>query len=171
MDNEEARYPPAHELLAKYGASYKLTLAGGNCTVLLADVVSFSALSRRDRDRQISRPETLEILQTTLGPLTQQYYLEDRGDGFLIVVQPQVPTAEVMKLVLTELPVKLQVHNRAHLEARIPLGIIVSESAYQNAARQGLGFTGASELTRIEVNKRSGSSAWMGLFPEPGSVA
>jgi hypothetical protein len=99
-------------------------LAGENCTVLLTDVVGFGALHRSDYDRQIIRREGLEMMQASLGPWWEVCISQDRGDGLLIVVPPQVPTARIIECINRELPGRLRLHNRTYSEpARIHLRI------------------------------------------------
>ncbi|HEY1823159.1 MAG TPA: cyclic nucleotide-binding domain-containing protein [Trebonia sp.] len=100
------------------------SLEGENCTVLLTDVVGFGALHRSDHDRQIIRREGLEMMRASLGPLWEMCISQDRGDGLLIVVPPQVPTAKIMTCVHRELPGRLRLHNHTYAEsARIRLRI------------------------------------------------
>ncbi|HTR91089.1 MAG TPA: cyclic nucleotide-binding domain-containing protein [Trebonia sp.] len=99
-------------------------LTGENCTVLLTDVVGFGALHRSDRDRQIIRLAGLEMMRSSLGTLWEACIPEDRGDGLLIVVPPQVPTAKIIECMHRELPDKLRLHNRTYNEpARFQLRI------------------------------------------------
>lgn len=101
-------------------------LAGENCTVLRTDVVGFGALNRNDRDRRIVRQGSLEMMQATLGPLWESCMAEDRGDGLLIVVPPEVPTARIVERLHRELPGGLILHNRTYSEqARIHLRVAV----------------------------------------------
>jgi class 3 adenylate cyclase len=170
MGNEEARYRPAHqgkvspgfrELLAKYGASYKLTLAGENCTILLADMVGFNALDRTDQDRQILRRESLQMMQAALGLLTQEYFLEDRGDGFLIVIPPQVPTGRVVESVLRDLPRDLRVHNQTYSpEARIRLllAVVVGPVSGDDHGLTGESIIRAARLVDAPVVRKEMSS-------------
>jgi CRP-like cAMP-binding protein len=93
------------------------SLAGENCTVLLTDVVGFGALNRSDYDRQIIRREGLEMMRTSLGPLWEACISLDRGDGLLVVVPPQVPTARIIECINRELPGRLRLHNRTYSES------------------------------------------------------
>jgi class 3 adenylate cyclase len=102
-------------------------LKGENCTVLLTDVVGFGAPDRSDPDRVIVRLEGLKMMQESLGPLWEACIWEDRGDGLLIVVPPQVPTGKIIECIHRELPDKLRLHNRTFsTHARIHLRIAVN---------------------------------------------
>jgi hypothetical protein len=102
-------------------------LTGENCTVLLTDVVGFGARSRSDLDRRIIRRGSLDMMQASLGSLWDACITEDRGDGLLIVVPPEVPTATIVERLHRELPGELAVHNRTYGEqARIQLRVAVN---------------------------------------------
>jgi hypothetical protein len=102
-------------------------LTGENCTVILTDVVGFGAPDRSDQDRVIVRLEHLKMMQASLGPLWEACIWEDRGDGLLIVVPPQVPTGKIIECIHRELPDKLRLHNRTYsTHVRIHLRIAVN---------------------------------------------
>lgn len=92
-------------------------LAGENCTVIVTDVVGFGGLDRSDEDRRIVRNAGLAMMRAALGSLWDECVLADRGDGLLVVVPPQVPTAKVLELVHRELPGRLRVHNHTYAES------------------------------------------------------
>jgi hypothetical protein len=101
-------------------------LAGQNCTVIRTDVSGFSARYRTAGDRDFVRVALREITRQALGPLWLDCWVEDRGDGHLIVVQASVPTAEVVERIATALPPLLRAHNRIHREpAQITLRVAV----------------------------------------------
>jgi class 3 adenylate cyclase len=109
-------------------------LSGQNCTVIRTDVVGFGARHRTDRDRQVIRREGLAMMQRTLAPFWGACISEDRGDGLLLVVPPQVPTASVMEGLHGELPVALRQHNEAsgaaarfRLRVAVNVGPVVSD--------------------------------------------
>lgn len=115
VDRPSAEHPRQH------------ALTGENCTVLLTDVVAFGAHDRNDRDRRIIRRGSLEMTQASLGVLWEACISEDRGDGLLIVVPPDVPTARIMERLHRELPGELALHNRTYGEqARIRLRVAVN---------------------------------------------
>ena len=92
-------------------------LAGENCTVVNADVVGFGASSRSDRDRLLIRQSLFGIMSESLSNLSPECSVEDRGDGFLIVVPPTVPTGRVVAYLHRALPARLARHNRVHRES------------------------------------------------------
>jgi class 3 adenylate cyclase len=100
---------------------------GENCTVLFTDVVGFGAQSRNDRDRRIIRLGSLEMVRTSFGAMWESCISEDRGDGLLIVVPPDVPTTKIMERLHRELPGELGLYNRTYGEqAQIQLRIAVN---------------------------------------------
>jgi CRP-like cAMP-binding protein len=90
-------------------------LTGENCTVLLTDVVEFGAPSRTDSDRLLIRKKLFQMTRTALQgmPDTQS---EDRGDGILTVIPPNVPTMRVVDRLLGRLSAALERHNRTRPE-------------------------------------------------------
>lgn len=122
--------------LARPGAGAPRHLpAGENCTVLITDVVGFGAHHRNDRDRQIIRQASLDMMRVSLGPLWQICISGDRGDGLLIVAPPAIPTANVLERMHRDLPGELRVHNRTygeparmHLRVAINVGPVTSDS-------------------------------------------
>jgi hypothetical protein len=106
----------------------QLQLAGENCTVLFTDVVGFGARNRNDRDRRIIRRGSLEMMQASFGALWDACIAEDRGDGLLIVVPPDIPTAKIMNCLHRGLPGGLALHNRtygehAHIRLRVAVNV------------------------------------------------
>ena len=99
-------------------------LEGQNCTVVVTDVTGFGARSRSDEDRRAIRGVLYNLMQTVLpAPLAR---LEDRGDGFLAVIPPAVPTAKVIGQLLEELPAALDLYNSTVREsARFQLRVAV----------------------------------------------
>ena len=102
-------------------------LAGENCTVVLTDIVAFGAPNRTDDDRRMMRRASLEMTRGSLGALWEASIFEDRGDGLLIVVPPEVPTARVMQRLNQELPGRLGQHNHIYSDSlRIRLRVAVN---------------------------------------------
>jgi CRP-like cAMP-binding protein len=101
-------------------------LRGQNCTVVLTDVMGFSARYRTERARQIIRQAAQAMMQSALGS-PWQTWREDRGDGQLVIVSPAIPTAQVIERLLTVLPHELKRHNRVHRDPlRIQLRVAVN---------------------------------------------
>jgi Cyclic nucleotide-binding domain len=91
-------------------------LHGENCTVSLTDVVEFGTRTRTDRDRELIREALFRIMQAATRDIPDAQF-EDRGDGFLTVVPPDVTTARVIDQLLRELPAGLALHNGTQREA------------------------------------------------------
>ena len=87
---------------------------GENCTVVLTDVVGFGARIRNDDDRLVIRKSLLEMTGAALGALTDRVYFEDRGDGILLIAPARIPTIDVLRPLLAELPGSLRRHNRTY---------------------------------------------------------
>lgn len=101
-------------------------LNGENCTVVITDVAEFGALTRTGDDRWIIRRAILEMTHLALDGIWDECSREDRGDGLLIVVPPNIPTAKVLEHLRTMLPVTLRRHNRTYaVSARIQLRVAV----------------------------------------------
>lgn len=102
-------------------------LTGQNCTVLLTDVAAFSASWRDDEARKIIRRAAQEMIRHALGPAWDTCWHEDRGDGLLIIVPPDIPTAQVIERLVTVLPTGLERHNQvSHAASQIQLRVAVT---------------------------------------------
>lgn len=102
-------------------------LNGENCTVILSDVVGFGARTRTDEDRRLIREALLSMTHAVLRDIPDVWSWDDRGDGLLTVVPPNVPTAMVMARLHRELPAALAGHNRAcHPSAVIQLRVAIN---------------------------------------------
>jgi Cyclic nucleotide-binding domain len=84
---------------------------GENCTVIYTDVVGFSSALRDDHDRLLIRRELAVMTYFALKAIWPECFWDDRGDGFLVVVPPTVPTAKVLEYLLVALPIALKQHN------------------------------------------------------------
>jgi class 3 adenylate cyclase len=93
-------------------------LIGQNCTVVQTDIVGFSQHSRNDDHRRAIRHANLSMTMKAIDSIWESCFLEDRGDGVLIVVRPDVPTGKVLECLLTGLPAALKQHNDVYAEAR-----------------------------------------------------
>ena len=151
-------YPEALELIEKQlftrmreyrpGPAWP-DLAGQNCTVIRTDVAGFSARYRSARDRDLVREALWEITRRALGPLWLNCWLEDRGDGHLIVIQASVPTAEVVERIATTLPPLLRAHNRLRREpTQITLRVAVEVGPVRKD-RSGVSGDALIDVTRM----------------------
>lgn len=123
---DPVRYEPA-EMLTGFRSSYPRLLKGENCTVILSDVTGFGARTRTDEDRRVIREALFRITHVVLQELPHVWSWDDRGDGLLTVVPPNVPTTKIIKHLHKELPAALEEHNRAYPEsARIQLRVAIN---------------------------------------------
>ncbi|MGZ3391507.1 MAG: Crp/Fnr family transcriptional regulator [Isosphaeraceae bacterium] len=101
-------------------------LNGENCTVFLTDVVGFGARIRTDGDRLLIRDALFRMTQAAMQGIPDAQS-EDRGDGFLTVVPPNVSTATVLDELLKKMPAALELHNGTQREsARFKLRLAVN---------------------------------------------
>ena len=142
-----------------------LRLTGQNCTVVRTDVVAPSADERDDEGRQIIRRETLAMTQRALGPAWDKCRYEDRGDGLLIVVPPDIPTAQVIERLLTVLPPSLKRHNRTHSDSgRIQLLVAVDVGSIEEDV------AGVSGKSIISVSRMLDAPAFKQAMASQGAV-
>ena len=57
------------------------------------------------------------MTQSALGPVWDMCRREDRGDGKLLIVPPDIPTTQVTDRLVTMLPSELRRHNRTYSAA------------------------------------------------------
>jgi class 3 adenylate cyclase len=107
---------------------------GENCTIIYTDVVGFSSALRDDHDRLRIRHELAMMTYSALKAVWEECFWDDRGDGFLVVIPPTVPTAKVLEYLLLALPIALKRHNegcapgtRFQLRAALDVGAVVSD--------------------------------------------
>jgi hypothetical protein len=91
-------------------------LQGENCTVSLTDVVDFGARTRTDDDRLSIRESLFRMTRDAVRGFPDVQF-EDRGDGFLTVVPPDVTTAQVIGQALSEMSAALALHNSTQRES------------------------------------------------------
>jgi hypothetical protein len=104
--------------------------AGQNCTIVYTDVAGFSSPDRNDADRLDVRRAMYRALEEAFedsGVPWDGCHIEDRGDGALIVVPAQVPTAAVIDPMLVSLGMRLRRHNqRSSGAVRVQLRVAVN---------------------------------------------
>ena len=117
-----------------FTSGHPLPLDGENCTVILSDVVAFGANTRTDPDRLLIREALARMTNAAMHGIPD-VWSEDRGDGILMVIPPNVSTAKVMERLLQELPRALDRHNgsqrvpaRFQLRFAINVGPVVSDT-------------------------------------------
>ncbi|MFG2019162.1 cyclic nucleotide-binding domain-containing protein [Actinomadura geliboluensis] len=103
--------------------------AGRNCTVVYTDIAGFSSRARDEHDRIEVRRAMYAALRESFegsGVPWDTCYSEDRGDGALIVVPPEIPTTAVIDPMIALLGARLRRHNHRSSEAvRIQLRVAV----------------------------------------------
>ncbi|MFI0481047.1 cyclic nucleotide-binding domain-containing protein [Actinomadura sp. 9N215] len=101
--------------------------AGQNCTIFYTDIAGFSSPDRDDVDRLEIRRTMYEVLREAFDVSKVPWdscHIEDRGDGALIIVPPDVPTAAVIDPAITWLAARLRRHNhRSSRALRIQLRV------------------------------------------------
>jgi CRP-like cAMP-binding protein len=101
-------------------------LNGQNCTIVHTDIVGFSQRIRTDEHRRTIRLASLSMTMKAIEDIYDACSLEDRGDGVLMVVRPEIPTGRVLESLLSGWPAALRRHNETFSEAlRIQLRIAI----------------------------------------------
>jgi class 3 adenylate cyclase len=126
--------------------------AGQNCSILFADIAAFGALSRNDGDRQIMRSVLYQVLRDAAessGVAWEVCYREDRGDGALLVVPPQVPTSSIVDPYVAHLAAALRRYNRRVSDAlrmQLRLALDVGPVTPDSEGVSGESVIGAARL-------------------------
>jgi hypothetical protein len=125
---------PGDEPAVLFRRSQAQPFTGQNCTVIYTDVVGFSSAQRDDDDRLRIRRTLARMTWAALKAVWDECFWDDRGDGFLIVIPPTVPTAKVLEYLLLALPIALKRHNedcapgiRFQLRVALDVGAVVSD--------------------------------------------
>lgn len=111
---------------------------GQNCSILFTDIAGFASVARDDHDRQVIRRVLYGILITAFDAAGIPWsccHHEDRGDGVLIIVPPEIPTGWIVQRIVGHLATALRRHNRAaedatriQLRAALNVGPILSDT-------------------------------------------
>jgi class 3 adenylate cyclase len=111
-------------------------LIGQNCTIVRTDVVGFSSSDRTPKDRYLIRNALFGMTDTMLQDIAN-VKSEDRGDGMLTVVWPDIPTWMITDRLLRRMLPALLGHNRTHsdstrfqLRAAIDVGPVISDRGF-----------------------------------------
>jgi CRP-like cAMP-binding protein len=152
-------------------AGHQRSLNGENCTVILTDVVAFGARKRTDTDRSIIRETLYNMMKAGMQGFSGAR-LEDRGDGILIVIPPDVPTTKAIDQLLRVLPRALDQHNSSqHNPAQFQLRLSVSVGP---VASDAMGVTGeaiiaAARMVEAPAFKEAftGSTVRLGVIVSP----
>ena len=147
-------------------------LTGQNCTIVRTDVVEFGADGRDAEAHKIIKKALLAMTQLALGPAWETCRCEDRGDGLLIVVSPEVPTAQVVERLVSMLPPQLKRHNLTYSAAsRIQLRLAVEVGPIEDTELgvTGRSIIGVSRILETPVFKQAvvGQGAILGVIVSP----
>jgi hypothetical protein len=156
---------------AGFTAGHPQALNGENCTVILTDVVAFGARIRTDGDRLIIRGALSWMTRRAMQGIPG-VWSEDRGDGMLMVIPPDVPTARVMDQLLQELPGAIDRHNRSQGEPasfQLRLAINVGPVVSDVLGVSGEAIIVAARLVEAPDFKSAlaGSTANLGVIASP----
>jgi class 3 adenylate cyclase len=130
-------------------------------TVVCVDVEGFADRRRTDRDQVVVRGGVYRVLQRAFaasGLLWRDCYREDRGDGVLVLVPPEVPKALLVTVVPGQLAAALAEHNWGHRrEARIRLRMAVhaGEIRYDQHGVAGTAINLAARLVDADAARRA----------------
>lgn len=117
--------------------------SGLNCTIFYTDIAGFSAPCRTEADRQRVRTRMYELVTGAFegsGVSWAASYHEDRGDGVLVIVPPEIPTRAVADPLLVLLAADLRRHNgqagdavRIRLRAALHVGPVTADAEGLNS--------------------------------------
>jgi hypothetical protein len=82
--------------------------------IICTDVEGFGDPNRTESDQLAVRDGLYRALEAAFGGPWQECYHEDRGDGALILVAPEVPGSLLATMIPERLAAALRDHNRAH---------------------------------------------------------
>ena len=142
----------------RYHVAGPSRLTGQNCTVVRTDVVEFSAAGRDDEAHKIIKKVLPAMTQLALGPVWDTCRCEDRGDGLLVIVSPDVPTAQVIERLVTMLPPQLKRHNLTYSAAsriQLRLGVGVGPIEDTEFGVTGRSIIGVSRMLDAHAFKRA----------------
>ncbi|MGD0069338.1 MAG: hypothetical protein ABSB76_38700, partial [Streptosporangiaceae bacterium] len=156
-------------------AGHQRPLNGENCTVILTDVVAFGAHKRTDTDRNIIREALHSMIQAAMQGFPGAR-LEDRGDGILIVippdVPPDVPTARAIDQLLRVLPQALDQHNSSYrnpAQFQLRLSVNVGPVTSDAMGVDGEALIVAARMVEAPALKEAftGSTVRLGVIVSP----
>jgi len=133
--------------------------------IVCADVEGFGDRGRTNPDQVAVRDGlycALRFAFARSGVRWEDCYHEDRGDGVLVLVPPEVPKAVLVAGVPGELVTALGAHNQAHpgqARIRLRLAVHAGEVCYDEHGVAGTAINFACRLLEAEALKRAlGSS-------------
>ncbi len=150
----------------------RLVLTGQNCTVVRTDVVGFGAEERGPDAHKIIRRESLAMTRLALGTAWDTCRRENRGDGELIIVPPDIPTTQVIERLVSVLPAELTRHNRTYgtpSQIRLRVAIEVGPIEDDETGVVGRSIVGVARLLDADPFKQAMASrgALLGVVVSP----
>jgi hypothetical protein len=133
--------------------------AGQNCSIVFVDVAGFSSPHRNDDDRLAVRRAMYELLRDAFDHSQVPWdgcHREDRGDGALIIVPPEVPTRAVVDPLLARLAALLRGHNRrssAAVRIQLRFALHVGPVTHDNEGVSGSAVIHTARLLDAPVLK------------------
>jgi len=147
-----------------------------HCTVVLLDVAEFGAHERTDGDRAIVRRELQRMVWKAFAEAPfdglDRCHWEERGDGFLIVVPPQIRTRWVVEHLPDRLAAAVRQHNRRSTEPvriRLRLSVHVGPVTSDDTGVNGSAIIHAARLVdAAEFKERmKAADAALGVIASP----
>ena len=131
----------------------------GMCSFLVCDIAKFSDPSRVDPVRVRVRKAMYDGLERSLEELglrSHEWYDEDRGDGVMVVLPPQVPVESLLTTVVGRLRAEVRRHNQAASEAaqmRLRVAVNVGQAEQDGRGVVSTALTHAFRLLDAEPLK------------------
>ncbi|WP_173098866.1 effector-associated domain 2-containing protein [Actinomadura verrucosospora] len=142
----------------------------GLCSFLVCDIAGFSSSARDDPVRLRVRRSMYEGLERSLrdgaGLELDDCYHEDRGDGVMVIVPPEVRTDRLLTGVVDRLRAEVRHHNGAANEAaqmRLRVAVNVGEAEADAHGVVGTELTHAFRLLDAEPLKKAVAAAETGI--------
>jgi hypothetical protein len=126
-------------------------------TILLTDIEGSG--TRLDSETPVLRREMYAVLRETLtaaGVEPTEYRTEDRGDGAFVLIDPAVPKPQLIRALLTTMPMRLYDYNAKAAEGtRVRLRVVVhaGEVALDEEGALGADLVAAFRLLNAEALK------------------
>ncbi len=137
----------------------------GMCSFLVCDIARFSDPSRADPVRTRVRKAMYEGLERSLADLglrPHEWYHEDRGDGVMVVLPPEVAVDSLLTTVVGRLRAEVRHHNGAASEAaqmRLRVAVNVGEAESDGRGIVSTALTHAFRLLDAEPLKEAVAGA------------
>lgn len=141
----------------------------GTCSFLVCDIAGFSDASRGDPVRVRVRKSMYEGLDRSLagaGLRLDDCYHEDRGDGVMVVMPPDVKTELLLTAVVGRLRAEVRHHNEAASEAarmRLRVAVNVGEAEADGRGIVSTALTHAFRLLDAAPLKEAVAAAETGI--------